>query len=310
MLKIVVALGGNALGNTPNEQKEIVKETAKNLVDLISAGHKLVIVHGNGPQVGMINQAFNIANTYDKKSPLVDFPECGSMSQGYIGYHLQNAIKNEFEKRKMNSNNVITLVTQTKVSKEDSAFKNPTKPIGDFYEKQVALELKEKNNWDMIEDAGRGYRRVVASPKPVDIVEKDVIKYLLEKNVCVISGGGGGIPVIEENNQLQGVASVIDKDFAAAKIAEIIQADKLIILTAVNKVLINYGKENQTSLDSVTLKELEKYIGEHHFAPGSMLPKVQAAMEFVKNSGNQALIGSLTETKSVIEGKSGTIIKK
>nr|WP_237243801.1 carbamate kinase [Spiroplasma clarkii] len=276
---------------------------------MVENGHNLVIVHGNGPQVGMINQAFSIANAHDKNSPVVDFPECGSMSQGYIGFHLTNALVNEFKKRKM-TNDVATIVTQTIVDKKDSAFKNPTKPIGMFYDQQQAEILSKTQQWDMKEDSGRGWRRVIASPKPIDIVEKKVITTLLEANTTIIAAGGGGIPVYLNQASYQGIAAVIDKDFAAAKIAEIIKADKLIILTAVDRVMINYNTENEEALEKLTVTEVEKLIAEKQFGEGSMLPKVQAAVSFIQNGGQESIIGSLEESEKVIQGLSGTRICK
>lgn len=309
MAKIVVAIGGNALGNNPVEQKEIVKVTAKNLVDIVESGHDLVVVHGNGPQVGMINLAFDIAHKSESKSPLVDFPECGSMSQGYIGYHLQNAIGSELQRRKLNKT-VASVITQTVVDAKDGAFKNPTKPIGGFYDKETAEMLQKQNGWSVKEDAGRGYRRVIASPKPIDIVEKDLVINMVKNGFITVAAGGGGIPVVKNGNLYEGVAAVIDKDFAAAKIAELIKADQFIILTAVPKVTINYKKPNEIELTVQTLSELQKHIDDNQFAPGSMLPKVEAAMSFVKSTGTPAFIGSLEECEMVIKGKSGTKITK
>lgn len=300
--KIVVALGGNALGKTPKEQLELVKKTAKPIVDLISEGHELVIAHGNGPQVGMINLAFS------KNDPQMPFPECGAMSQGYIGYHLQNAIREELLNRDMKQK-VATVITQVIVDKEDQAFKNPTKPIGAFYTKEEADELAKNKGFSMKEDAGRGYRRVVPSPLPIDVAEKDIVKTLVENNHIVITVGGGGIPVIEEGNSLIGVPAVIDKDFASEKMAEILDADYLIILTAVEKVAINFGKENEKWLDEISISECQKYIKEGHFAPGSMLPKVQAAMKFANSKkGAKALITSLEKASDGIKGLTGTVI--
>lgn len=300
--KIVVALGGNALGKTPKEQLELVKKTAKPIVDLISEGHELVIAHGNGPQVGMINLAFS------KNDPQMPFPECGAMSQGYIGYHLQNAIREELLNRDMKQK-VATVITQVIVDKEDQAFKNPTKPIGAFYTKEEADELAKTKGFSMKEDAGRGYRRVVPSPLPIDVAEKDIVKTLVENNHIVITVGGGGIPVIEEGNSLIGVPAVIDKDFASEKMAEILDADYLIILTAVEKVAINFGKENEKWLDEISIAECQKYIKEGHFAPGSMLPKVQAAMKFANSKkGAKALITSLEKASDGIKGLTGTVI--
>ncbi|WFQ90463.1 carbamate kinase [Mycoplasma feriruminatoris] len=306
MSKIVIAIGGNALGNSPTEQLEIVKKTAKSLVDFIQQGNDIVIVHGNGPQVGMINNAFDIANKNESKSPIVDFPECGSMSQGYIGYHLQQAIDNELKQRNINKHTA-TIVTQTLVDKNDPAFLKPTKPIGSFMSETEAKKLALENNWSISEDAGRGWRRVIASPKPIDIVEKEAILQLVNNSFIVIAGGGGGIPVYLEDDKLVGIAAVIDKDFAAAKIAEIIDAQSLIVLTAIDKVMINYKKENQQALDQLTLAQAQEYIDQNQFAPGSMLPKVQAVMSFVqKTNGKPAYIGSLEQAEKVLQNLSGT----
>ncbi|MBE4703915.1 carbamate kinase [Spiroplasma platyhelix] len=306
MAKIVVALGGNALGNNPQEQKEIVKETAKNLVDIIEKGNTLIICHGNGPQVGMINLSFSLANKNDKSLPDMPFPECGSMSQGYIAYHLQQAIQWELLKRNIKKD-VAGIVTQTLVDASDSAFKNPSKPVGPFYQEAEAKELAQKNNWTVKEDANRGWRRVVASPMPVDILEKNVIKNLVDNGFITIAVGGGGIPVIKNDSGYEGVAAVIDKDFGSEKIAEILDADQLIILTAVDKVMINYGKPEQKALDTLTNEEAEKYIAEKQFSAGSMLPKVQAALKFINSkSGRVAIIASLTNAAEAIAGTGGT----
>ncbi|KPU27191.1 carbamate kinase [Caloranaerobacter sp. TR13] len=307
--KIVVALGGNALGKTPKEQLELVKNTAKPIVDLIESGNEVIIAHGNGPQVGMINLAMEIASkTEGSTTPEMPFPECGAMSQGYIGYHLQNAIREELLNRGLNIP-VATIVTQVIVDKDDPAFNNPTKPIGTFYTEEEAKKLAEEKGYIMKEDAGRGFRRVVPSPIPVDVAEKEVVKTLVDNGHIVITVGGGGIPVVKEGNSLIGVPAVIDKDFASEKIAEILDADYLIILTAVEKVAINFGKENEEWLDKLTVNQAEKYIEEGHFAPGSMLPKVQAAIKFAKSKeGRKALITSLEKAKEGIEGKTGTLI--
>ncbi|MEJ8552822.1 carbamate kinase [Tepidibacter sp. Z1-5] len=296
--KIVVALGGNALGKNPKEQLELVKETAKPIVDLIQEGNNVIVAHGNGPQVGMINLAM----------PDMPFPECGAMSQGYIGYHLQNAIREEFLNRNMNIS-VSTVITQVIVDRDDKAFSNPTKPIGAFYNENEAKKLEEEKGYDMKEDAGRGYRRVVPSPIPVDIAEKETVKTLVDNGHVVITVGGGGIPVIEDNNSLIGVPAVIDKDFASEKIAEILDADYLIILTAVEKVAINFGKENEELLDKINIDDAYKYIDEGHFAPGSMLPKVKAAIKFAESKeGRKSLITSLEKAGDGIQGKTGTLI--
>ncbi|WP_054252693.1 carbamate kinase [Neofamilia massiliensis] len=309
MKKIVLALGGNALGSTPEEQKDAVKTTAKSIVDLVEAGNKIIISHGNGPQVGMINLSFDTAAKSEAKTPAMPFPECGAMSQGYIGYHLQNAIENELKNRKLEKM-VATIVSQVLVDKKDPAFENPTKPIGSFYSEEEAKAM-EKDGFVFKEDAGRGYRRVVPSPRPVDIVEKSAIKLLYDNDCIVVAGGGGGIPVVEEDGRLIGVPAVIDKDFTSAKIAELVDADTLIILTAVDQVAINFGEENEKWLDEITIDQAKVYIEEGHFAPGSMLPKVQAAISFAETKeGRQALITSLEKAAAGLQGKTGTIIKK
>ncbi|MBI9013032.1 MAG: carbamate kinase [Clostridiales bacterium] len=306
--KIVVALGGNALGKSPLEQLELVKLTAKPIVDLIADGHEVVLAHGNGPQVGMINLAMSTAAGSEAGTPEMPFPECGAMSQGYIGYHLQNAIREELLNRDLQIP-VATVITQVIVDKDDPAFKNPTKPIGAFYSKEEADELIKTKGFVMIEDAGRGYRRVVPSPLPVDVAEKETVMALVEKNHVVISVGGGGIPVIQEGNKLIGVPAVIDKDFASSKLAEILDADYLIILTAVEKVAVNFGKEDEKWLSELSIADCNKYIEEGHFAPGSMLPKVKAAMAFAESKpGRKSLITSLEKAAEGIAGKTGTVI--
>ncbi|MDO5715596.1 MAG: carbamate kinase [Tissierellia bacterium] len=308
MKKIVLALGGNALGNTPEEQKSAVKDTSKSIVDLIEQGNQVVISHGNGPQVGMINLAMDTAHNSPEKTPEMPFPECGAMSQGYIGYHLQNAIENELAQRNIDKP-VVTLVTQVIVDEKDPAFEDPTKPIGGFYTEEEAKEIARVKGYQFKEDAGRGFRRVVASPKPVDIVEKESINALVEAGHVVIAGGGGGIPVIEKNGVLEGVPAVIDKDFTTARLAGALDADVLVILTAVEKVAIHFGKENEEWLSDLSLEEAEKYINDGEFAAGSMLPKVEAAIGFVKaKEGRESLITSLEKAKDGIAGKTGTRI--
>ncbi len=306
--KIVVALGGNALGNTPEEQLSLVKLTAKPIVDLIEDGHEVILAHGNGPQVGMINLAMSTAANSEAKTPEMPFPECGAMSQGYIGFHLQNAIREELLNRGLEIP-VATVITQVIVDKNDQAFSNPTKPIGAFYTEEQANMLKETKGYQMKEDAGRGYRRVVASPQPIDVAEKETVKALVKEGHVVITVGGGGIPVIVEGNRLIGVPAVIDKDFASEKLAEIIDADYLIILTAVEKVAIRYGKPDVEWLSELSIEKAYEYIQEGHFAPGSMLPKVQAALKFAESKkGRKALITSLEKAKEGIAGLTGTLI--
>lgn len=306
--RIVVALGGNALGNTPKEQLELVKHTSKPIVDLIEEGHEVIIAHGNGPQVGMINLAMEQSSNLTGRTPEMDFPECGAMSQGYIGYHLQNAIREELKRRGLKKH-VASVVTQVIVDKSDSAFENPTKPIGLFYSKEEAEKLAMERAFVMVEDAGRGFRRVVPSPKPLDIAEREIVKTLVENGHVVITVGGGGIPVVEEDFGLRGVPAVIDKDFASAKLAEILDADYMIILTAVEKVAIHYGKPEEKWLDELSIEAAKAYAGEGHFAPGSMLPKVEAAIQFAASKpGRKALITSLEKALEGINGKTGTII--
>lgn len=308
--RIVIALGGNALGSTPKEQLQKVEEAATSLVKLIAQGNEIIVSHGNGPQVGMINLAFEEASKINDKVVPVELPECTAMSQGYIGYHLQNAMKKEVNTQGM-SWNIATVVTQIEVDENDEAFKNPRKPIGGFYTEEEANEMMLADvNLIMKEDAGRGYRRMVPSPMPIDIVEKECILNMLNNEFVVIACGGGGVPVVKNNNGgYDGVPAVIDKDFASAKLADTVSADYLFILTAVDRVSINWGKPNQKDLEKLSVEEAEKYCDEGHFAPGSMLPKVKAAIDFVKSKkGRKAVIASLENASLVMEGKSGTII--
>ncbi|MCL2367894.1 MAG: carbamate kinase [Oscillospiraceae bacterium] len=306
--RIVIALGGNALGDTPLEQKEAVSEAVRAIVDLIEAGHEIVVVHGNGPQVGMINLALEAAGKTEAKTPTIPLDTCVAMSQGYIGYDLQNALRGELLNRGIQKP-VATVVTQTLVDGADPAFSNPAKPIGAFYTETESKEM-EARGYVMKEDAGRGYRRVVASPKPVDIVEKETVTAMLGAGQVPIAVGGGGIPVVAgDDNCLIGASAVVDKDFASAKLAEIIGADALIILTAVEKVAINFGKPDEQWLDRLDQATAEQYIAEGHFAPGSMLPKVEAALSFVTSgSGRRALITMLSKAKAGIAGETGTVI--
>lgn len=309
--RIVVALGGNALGKTPEQQLELVRHTAKTIVDLVAAGYEVIIGHGNGPQVGMINLAMEHSALNGGGTPAMPFPECGAMSQGYIGYHLQQAIENELAKRGIHKN-VATVITQVVVDPQDPGFRHPTKPIGSFMSKEEADRIAAEKGYTFVEDAGRGYRRVVPSPIPKKIVELDTVNHLIDAGDIVITVGGGGIPVIETEEGLKGVAAVIDKDRSSALLAEVTHADKLIILTAVDRVCINFNKPDQKELPSMTVAEAEKYIDEKQFAPGSMLPKVQSCMEFVNHSTNNgtALITSLSRAAEALEGKTGTIITK
>lgn len=306
MKKVVLALGGNALGNSPEEQIKAVRKTAVSIVDLVEDGNEVIVCHGNGPQVGMINLAMETAHNSNPQISNMPFAECVAMSQGYIGYHLQKAIKNELSKRNM-KNAVSTIITQVKVDKNDEAFANPTKPVGLFYSKEESEKLAAESGYTFKEDANRGYRRVVPSPKPIDIIEKEEINTLIKEDFIVIAGGGGGIPVVENYGQLEGIGAVIDKDFTSEKLAEISDADLLIILTAVEKVCINYGTENEEGLDELNLSRAQKLIEEKQFAEGSMLPKVKACLSFIQSGeGKTALITSLEKAKEGINGLTGT----
>ena len=307
--RIVIALGGNALGSTAAEQLALVSKTAKAIVDLIAEGNEVVIAHGNGPQVGMINLGLSTAAEAGAIKADMPFPECGAMSEGYIGYHLQQAIGNELTARGIRKP-VATIVTQTVVSQDDPAFQNPTKPVGAFYDKETADRIAAEKGYTMVEDAGRGYSQVVPSPKPIDVIEKNTVKALVDNGTVVITVGGGGIPVVCRDGKLYGTPAVIDKDFASAKLAELLDADMLVILTAVEKVAINFGKPDQKGLDTLTPDEARKYIDEKQFAPGSMLPKVQAAMSFAESKpGRVALITLLEKAAEGIEGKTGTRVQ-
>ena len=308
MSRIVLALGGNALGNTPQKQLELIKNTSRAVADLIEPGNDVTVVHGNGPQVGMIHLAMSIAAGEDEKIPLMPYPECGAMSQGYIGYHLQQAIEYELRIRKL-ERSVAAVVTQVVVDEKDPAFKNPTKPVGRFYTKEESDIIAASNGAVFIEDAGRGYRQVVASPAPRKILELDTVKRLVSSGEVVIAAGGGGIPIIETAEGYKGVMAVIDKDKSAALLAKELEADVLLILTAVEKVCLDYNTPDQTELDRMTVAEAKEYIEAGHFAKGSMLPKVEACIEFLEGRpGGKALISSLECAKPAIEGKTGTVI--
>ena len=303
MSRYVVSLGGNALGNDATSQKALVKQVAEPIVSLIEEGHEVVIVHGNGPQVGMINLAF----TESASTPDMPFAECGAMSQGYIGFHIQNAIQNRLAE-KQNGKAIAALVTQVLVDANDPGFDNPTKPVGAFYSEKEAQKLREEKGYIMQEDSGRGYRRVVASPYPIDIIEKPMITSLLNDGHVVICSGGGGIPVIRKDNHLEGIAAVIDKDYASAKVAELIDADMLVILTAVDHVYVDFGKPNQRALKDVHLNIIEPMLEANVFGAGSMQPKVKACVDFVRKSGNTAVISSLDKAVDAFRKKVGTII--
>lgn len=310
MARIVIALGGNALQSknsapTAEGQLEVVKNTCERIADISEAGYELAIVHGNGPQVGRILLASETANSV---TPAMPFDVCGAMSQGYIGYHIQQCLKYALNKRGIN-HPVLTVATQMVVDKNDPGFSNPTKPIGPFYTKEEAEALEKERGYTVREDAGRGYRRVVASPIPQKIVEINAIRSLWDSSI-VICCGGGGIPVVENiDGTLDGVPAVIDKDFAAELLAEQVDADILMILTEVEKVAINWGKENQQDLDHMSLKEAAEYVEEGQFAPGSMLPKVLACMKFARSyPQKKAIITSLDKATEALAGNTGTVI--
>ena len=310
--RIVIALGGNALGNNLPEQMAAVKQTAKAIVDLIEQGHQVVIAHGNGPQVGMIQNAMaELTRSDPEKYIPCPLSVCVAMSQGYIGYDLQNALREEMLDRGLQKG-VATVLTQVEVDPQDPAFANPTKPIGAFMTREEADKLVAERDYQVIEDAGRGYRRVVASPRPQSIVEIESIRDMVEAGLVVVACGGGGIPVFKtEGHHLKGAAAVIDKDFAASCLAQQLDADCLIILTAVEKVAINFGKPDQKWLDVLTPEEAQGYMAQGHFAPGSMLPKVQAAVEFARSAPSRsALITLLEKARDGVAGKTGTVIRQ
>ena len=308
--KLVIALGGNALQTknsapTAEAQLEVVKNTCEHIAEISKLGYEMAVVHGNGPQVGRMVLAFEAAK---EAVPPMPFDVCGAMSQGYIGYHIQQALKYAINKRG-NNYPVVTLATQVVVEKDDPAFKNPSKPIGPFYTEDEAKIIASEKGYTMKEDAGRGWRRVVASPLPRRIVEIDSVRKLWDSTI-VVTCGGGGIPVVENaNGTLEGVAAVIDKDYAAELLAEQVDADILMILTEVEKVAINFGKPNQENLSHMSLAQAAQYVNEGHFAPGSMLPKVQAAMKFVRaNPDKKAIITSLDNAVSALAGETGTVV--
>ena len=306
--RIVIALGGNALGNTAAQQLELVSLTAKPIVDLIAAGNEVIIAHGNGPQVGMINLGLSTAAEAGAIKSDMPFPECGAMSQGYIGYHLQNAIGNELTARGLRKD-VATVVTQVLVDENDPAFQHPTKPIGSFYDKVAADRIMAQRGCTMVEDAGRGWRQVVPSPKPVDVIEKNTVRALVDSGTVVITVGGGGIPVVRRNGRLVGTPAVIDKDLGGELLAEDCDADVLFLLTAVEHVAINFGKPNQEELEDLTADEAERLADEGQFGKGSMEPKVRAAIKFARSrKGRTCIIGALDKAAETMAGLSGTRI--
>lgn len=307
MAKVVVALGGNALGKSPEEQLKLVKNTSSSLIGLIQAGNQVVISHGNGPQVGQINLGMDFA-AQNGKTAAFPFPECGAMSQGYIGYHLQQSLQNELHQRGMKKD-VVTTVTQVVVDPSDPAFENPTKPVGDFYTKEQAAQIEQEKGYTFVEDAGRGYRQVVPSPLPKRIVELNSIETLIENGTLVIAAGGGGVPVVEEGGALTGVPAVIDKDRSSALLADNVDADQLIILTAVDYVYINYNQPDEQKLTELSQAQAQELIDAGQFPAGSMLPKIQACLSFVKgHPERKAIITSLAGLDQALEGKLGTVI--
>ncbi len=303
--RIVIALGGNALGKTLPEQYLAVQETSRAIADLVEEGNEVIISHGNGPQVGMINNAMAAYSKTDPSHPAITpLSVCVAMSQAYIGYDLQNALKEELLNRKIKKN-VATVITQVRVDEDDPAFAHPTKPIGYFMTKEEAAEA-EKNGMHIVEDAGRGYRRAVASPKPKEIIEIETVKDLLEAGEIVIASGGGGIPVIRQGNHLKGVGAVIDKDHASCLLAQQLDADLLIILTAVEKIALHFGTPQETWLDEISVEEARRYCDEGHFAPGSMLPKVQAGIAFAASAPGRTAL--MEKARDGVNGKTGTRI--
>ncbi|EOS68925.1 carbamate kinase [Lachnospiraceae bacterium MD308] len=308
--RAVIALGGNALGNTLPEQMQAVKITARAIVDLIEEGCEVVVAHGNGPQAGMVNNAMIALTHEDTQQPNTPLSVCVAMSQAYIGYDLQNALREELLNRKISDVPVATMITQVRVDENDPAFKNPSKPIGKFVSAKQAAQMEKNFGYIMKEDSGRGCRRVVASPKPVEIIELGTIRTMVDSGNLVIACGGGGIPVIRQGSHLKGASAVIDKDFASCLLAKELDADYLIILTAVEKVALNFGKPDEQWLENVSIDEAKQYIEEGHFAPGSMLPKVQAAVDFAASKfGRTSLITLLEKSRDAVQGKTGTTFR-
>ena len=308
--RLVVALGGNALGNSPQEQLELIQGTATALVDLIEGGHEVIITHGNGPQVGMIKVATDNSAEKVGGTPEIPFPECSAMSQGYIGYHLQQALENELHKRDI-AKPVASLITQTLVQADDPAFNNPNKPVGSFYSEEDAKRLMEETGETYVEASGRGWRWVVASPQPTEIVEGEAITSLVNAGAVVISTGGGGIPVVRrDGGGFEGVPAVIDKDRSAAIMADQVGASHLIILTAVANVAVNFNTSEQRDLTEITVDEAKQHMADGQFAPGSMLPKVEACVSYVEGgAGRTAIITSLENAGEALNGTVGTSIK-
>jgi carbamate kinase len=305
----VVAIGGNSLIKDKNHQTvpdqfDATRETCTHIAGMIEQGWKVVITHGNGPQVGFILLRSELASNVLHTVPL---DSCGADTQGAIGYMIQQCLYNEFKQREIKKS-IVSVVTQTLVEKNDPAFKNPTKPIGPFYDKEKAEKYRKERGWNVMEDAGRGWRRVVPSPIPVEIIEQDIIKSLVNKGIIVVAVGGGGIPVIEQDGRLKGAEAVIDKDYASALLAIGIKADLFLISTAVEKVALNFGKPNQKSLDRMTLAEAKKYLEQGHFPSGSMGPKIEAIINYLKHGGKEALITNPENLEHGLRGETGTRI--
>lgn len=306
--KVVVALGHRALGTTLPEQKVAVKNTAKVIADLVEEGYQIVITHSNAPQLGMIHMAMNEFGKHHDNYTAAPMSVCSAMSQGYIGYDLQNGIRQELLNRGI-FRTVSTILTQVIVDPYDEAFYTPTKVLGRYMNVEDAAEERKKGNY-VVEEPGRGFRRVVAAPNPVSIVEIDAVKALVDAGQIVVAGGGGGIPVLQQDHALKGASAVIEKDLVAGKLAEGIEADELIILTSVDKVSINLGKENEEMLGEISVEEAKKYMEDGHFGIYNMLPKFRASVEFIeKGEGREAMITSIDKLKEAVEGKNGTIIK-
>ena len=306
MSRIVLAIGGNALGTNLNEQRQIIQETSKSIIDLVEAGHQVILTHGNGPQVGMVHKAFSVASEHSAIEEM-PFCECVAMTQGYIGFHLQNAIRNEIVKRALPVW-VGALICQVLVDINDEEFASPTKPVGAYLSAEEAERLKAEGVVVM-EDAGRGYRRALPSPAPIRLLEGGLIKKMAEEGYLLIVSGGGGVPVAEIDGRWTGVDAVVDKDKSSALIASQIEADMLFLLTAVDQVAINFNTPDQVALGTVSVADMQRYCAEGHFAPGSMLPKIQAALDFVQSGANRVtLITSLDKALEGIEGRAGTRI--
>ncbi len=304
---IIVALGRSAFGETFPEQRANVKKAASAVADLVEAGFEVVITHSNGPQVGMVHTAMTEFSRLDSRYTVAPMSVCGAMSQGYIGYDLQNIIRTELLDRGI-FKPVSTIITQVKVDPFDKAFSNPSKVIGRYMSEEEAAEEEKKGNYVVKED--KGYRRIIAAPKPIDIYEIDAIRALVEANQIVIAGGGGGIPVLEQRTTLKGASAIIEKDLTAAKLAELLDADALLFLTSVEKVYLNYMKENATELNQITVEQAKEYIAQGYFAQGAMLPKIEASVEFVSGrKGRKAVITKLDQAVTALKGKTGTIIE-